>query len=170
MVAAQFRSRGNRVAVMNAVMMHRQNTAIMNNRRMMVPVAATVQAVVDGIDLRSVTPADLQAFATMLAEAVRAAMRPDQVADQVAEQAPLFGPVGQFIRANEGLIALVALVVAVMAFLQDRDANARTDSPPSVTVQIEPPGRAEIERIVEERLRELEGPAPVPADEATPAG
>jgi hypothetical protein len=48
------------------------------------------------------------------------------------------------------------LVVAVLAFGQDRAANEQADPPPSVTVQIEPCDRAEVECIVEERLREQE--------------
>ncbi len=125
-------------------------------------VSATVQAVAEAIHPPSVTLADLQALAALLNDAVRTAASAEQVAQQVEQQAPLFGPVGQFIRANEGLIALIALVVAVMAFLQDRTNNVRVEPPPSVTVQIELPDRTEVERIVEEKLREadvsVEGP------------
>jgi hypothetical protein len=67
-----------------------------------------------------VTLADLQALAALLDDAARGAAPAEQVAQQVEQQAPLFGPVEQFIRANEGLIALIALAVAVMAFPDDR--------------------------------------------------
>jgi hypothetical protein len=122
-------------------------------------VSATVQAVAEAIHPPSVTLADLQALVVLLNDAVRAAVPTEEVAQQVEQQAPLFGPVGQFIRANDGLIALIALVAAVMAFLQDRANNARVEPPPSVTVHIELPDRAEVERIVEEKLREANAPA-----------
>lgn len=119
-------------------------------------VGATVNAVVDAIDLRSVTSADLEAFAAILAEAVRSAIPADQVADQVDEQAPMFGAVGLFLRANQGLIGIIALVIAALALLHAVQPAARVDPPPAAPAQVGPSQRAEIERIVEERLREQE--------------
>lgn len=150
------RSQSNRIAVMNATMRHRQNTAIMNNRRIRPAVVTTVQAVADMVDTSGATAVDLNALAALLRDAVREGVSAGLAAQRVDEQAPMFGSVGRFLSANEGLLALVSLIVAVLALVQDHQANERPDPPPAVTVQVQPPDRAEIERIVEERLREQE--------------
>lgn len=127
-------------------------------------VRATVEVVAEAIHSPGATLADLQTLAALLNEGIQSASPAELVAGQVEAQVPLFGPVGRFIRANEGLIALITLVVTVIACLQDRVNNSRGEPPPSVTVQIEPPDRAEVRRIVEETLRELCGPVEEPGD------
>jgi hypothetical protein len=142
------------LAVGSSVLDHRA-AAVAMSAHATFSVGATVQAIADAIDPTRVTLTDLQKLAAILTHAARTAVPANRVADRV-EQQPLFGAVGRFIRANGSLITLIALVVSVMALLQERAADARTDPPPSVTVQIAPPDRAEIERIVDERLREIE--------------
>jgi hypothetical protein len=135
---------------------HYYRTPAIVQQRRMLPVTATVQAVANAVDTSRATAADLQTLAEILRDAVREGVSAGLAAQRVDERTPMFGALGQFLRANEGLIALVALIVAVLTFLQDRAANEKPDPPPSVTVLVKPPDRAEVERIVEERLDELE--------------
>lgn len=113
-------------------------------------VTQTVRAVTEAIHSPDVTVADLQALAAVLTDVIRAATS--------TEQAPMFGPVGRFLNANTGLVTLVAtlltLLVTLLGVLQDRVNNARVNPPPTVTVQIQPPDPAEVDRLVDERLRE----------------
>lgn len=115
-------------------------------------VRSTVDAVVDAVDTSGASVVDLTTLAELLQQAVREGVSAGLAVQRVDEQTPMFGAVGRFLNANPGLLALIALVVAV----QDRAANEQADPPPSVTVQIEPCDRAEVECIVEERLREQE--------------
>jgi hypothetical protein len=126
-------------------------------------VRATVEAVAEAIHPPGVTLADLQTLAALLNEATRAAAPAERIAEQVGAELPIFGSFGQFIRANEALITLITLVVTVITLLHDWANNRRIDPPPSVIVQVEPPNRAEVERIVEEKLRELCEPDEKPA-------
>jgi hypothetical protein len=103
-----------------------------------------------------VSEGDLNTLAAMLRQAVTEGVSAGLAAPRVDEQTPMFGAVGRFLNANPGLLALVALIVAVAAFMQDRAANEQPDPPPAITVQVQPPDRAEVERIVEEHLREQE--------------
>jgi hypothetical protein len=54
------------------------------------------------------------------------------------------------------VVAVVALIVQWLSYRQDSAEYARPDLPPSVTVVVERLDPAEIERIVDERLRERE--------------
>ena len=52
------------------------------------------------------------------------------------------------------VVAIGALILQWLCYQQDRAEYARTDPPPNITVIVERPDPAEIERIVDERLRE----------------
>ena len=52
------------------------------------------------------------------------------------------------------VVAILGVIVAWLAYQQDRAEYARTDPPPNITVIVERPDPAEIERIVDERRRE----------------
>lgn len=119
-------------------------------------VRSTVDAVADTVDTSGASVDDLQALAAVLREAVREGVTAGLAAQRVDKQTPMFGAIGSFLNANQGLLTLVALIVSILALTQDRVANEQPDPPPSVTVQVEPPDRAEVARIVEERLREQE--------------
>lgn len=54
------------------------------------------------------------------------------------------------------VVAILGVIVAWLAYQQDRTEYARTEAPPSVTVIVERPDAGEIARIVDERLRERE--------------
>ncbi len=100
--------------------------------------------------------ADLNTLATMLTDGIRAGTAADRVADQVEERTPLLGGFGKLLRDNEGLLVLIGIIVAVIiACIQAQDTNASV-TPPTVTVQVNQVDPAEVERIVDERLRELE--------------
>ncbi len=128
-------------------------------------VRTTVHAVADAIHPTGATTADLQILAALLNEAIRTASPAERVVKEIEQQMPLFGSFGRLLQANQGLIALIALVVTVMTYSQDRANNARVGPPLSVTVHIDPPDRTEVERIVEEKLREQHVPVEAPATE-----
>lgn len=132
-------------------------------------VGATVRAVAEAIHPQAVTLADLRTLSALLADALQAATPADLVADQVEQQSPMLGDIGRLIRTNQGVIALVVLILVVMIHLQDRATNAEVDQPSSVTVQVEPPDQAEVERLVEENLREHDV-REVPPGPVGPAG
>lgn len=133
-----------------------QPPAIRISGRGRLTVGAVVDAVADAVDTSDATTVDLNVLAVLLRDAVREGVSAGLAAQRVDEQAPMFGSVGRFLNANEGLLALVALVIAVLALVQDRQANEQPEPPPAVTVQVQPQDRTEIERIVEQRLREQE--------------
>ena len=54
------------------------------------------------------------------------------------------------------MASIIGAVAAVLSLVQDRIEADRPDQPPSVTVVVERPDPAEVERIVDERLREIE--------------
>lgn len=119
-------------------------------------VGAVVEAVADAVDTSGASAVDLTTLAALLQEAVREGVSAGLAAQRVDEQTPMFGGVGRFLNANQGLLTLVALIVGVLALLNDRVSADPPDPPPSVTVQVERSDRAEVERIVEQRLREQE--------------
>lgn len=120
-------------------------------------VRSTVDAMADAVDNSGASVADLNALAAVLREAVREGVSVGLAAQRVDAQTPMFGAVGHFLNANQGLLALIALVITVLSLMQqDRAADEQYDPPPNVTVQIEPHDRAEVARIVEECLQEQE--------------
>jgi hypothetical protein len=125
-------------------------------------VVATIQAVTEVIESPGVTLADLQSFAAIVAEAIRTSAPPEQLTERVEQAAPKFAQVNQLLRDNPHWIALLGIVVTVLiALLQPRATDHHQDPElrPEVVV-IAPPDRAEIERIVEEKLHELEDQEP----------
>lgn len=128
-------------------------------------VGGVVDAVTEAVETSGVTTADLSALHAVLRQAIADGVSDVVAAQRVEEQAPMFGALGRFLKANQGLLALVALVVTVIALLNDvSSADDQAESTPQVSVPVERPDPDEIERIVEERMREREdGPsAPTP--------
>lgn len=67
------------------------------------------------------------------------------------------------------MLALLAVILAVMSFGQDFLDNQQADPPPSITVQEPPRDPGEVERIVEDYLREHGGHVPDQPDGTKPA-
>ena len=100
-----------------------------------------------------VTGADLQALAVELQTALREVERQRAAAVASAES---HGPALATHRWTVvgSLAAILGVLIALLALVQDRIEADRPDPPPSVTVVVRQPDPAEIERIVDERLRQ----------------
>ncbi len=111
----------------------------------------TVESVLEMIGPEQVTAADV----FELVRLTKAILRVDEPG-----KAPT-APIARYVLANALdlvalLIAVTALLYARQSYLQDRAEYARSEPPPSVTVVVERPDADEIERIVDDRLREIE--------------
>jgi hypothetical protein len=130
---------------------------------------AVVRAVAEAVHPPGVSRADLEAVVDVLVDAIRESASADRIARQVEERAPMFAQLGRFIRTPGGVVAILSVLLAVLALVRDVAADAAPQEPPVVTVEVDVPTE-EVERIVEERLRELggSGEAPPGADDAPP--
>lgn len=114
-----------------------------------------VRAVAEAVHPPGVTRADLEAVVGVLVDAIRDSASAERIARQVEERAPMFVQLGRFLRTPGGVVAILGVLLAVLALARDVAADAEPDAPPSVVVEVDGPSSAEVERIVEERLREL---------------
>jgi hypothetical protein len=116
-------------------------------------VGGAVAAVVDTIQQARPTVVDIQAFADVIAKAVREGLSAEVTAARIEQQAPMFGPVGRWLHANQGLLALLAFVATVVVGIvqigQEADKEPATEQPPA---QVVDPGT--VQRTVEDGLRE----------------
>ena len=124
---------------------------------------ATATLTVDAVEVASalrpdgVTPADLARLLALVLEAQQRQASPEEVADQVEEQVPIFADLGQHLRTGPGQLHLLAIIVAavigILAYLKPA-APTQPPVPPIVNVQIVVPSKDEIAEIVEEEMRE----------------
>lgn len=119
-------------------------------------VRAAVDVVVDAIEVANATGADVQTFADLVRDAVREGVSDGIAAARIEQQAPMFGRVGRFLQANQGLLTLLGIVATVCSiYLQIEQKDGPGDAQPDRPAHVEPLDRAEVERIVEEWLRDL---------------
>ena len=130
-------------------------------------ISAAVAVVADTIEQTGATTADVQAFADVIAAAVRDGVSAGIAAARIEQQAPMFGAVGRWLQANQGLLALLALVASIVygqiqvtQDAQDQPANEQTSQ-----VQVD---RGDLASTTEKCLRE-QGveitPPPAPSTE-----
>lgn len=101
------------------------------------------------------TVADLQALAVELQTAVREVERQRAAVFASAESPGLVLATFRWTVAG-GLAGIVGALIALLAYVQATIKDAHPDPPPSVTVVVPRSDPAEIERIVDERMRERE--------------
>ena len=116
-------------------------------------ISAAVAVVADTIEMTGATTADVRAFADVIAAAVRDGVSEAVAAARIEQQAPMFGAVGRWLQANQGLIALLGLVVAlaslgvgIVQILQDQPVKE-----PTSQVQVD---RGDLTSETEKCLRE----------------
>ncbi|MGD9991036.1 hypothetical protein [Pseudonocardia sp.] len=135
-----------------------------------------LDSLTEAIENANATANDVRALANLLRHAVEHGIAPSEAAAHIRHQQPVFGQVGVWLNSNQGLLTLVAVIVAVLALLNDRAMNAEPAESPSINITIDTTDRQEIERLVEEKLRELEAAreqhdgATVPAPRCSPSG
>jgi hypothetical protein len=99
--------------------------------------------------------ADLQALAVELRTVLR--WLEQQRAAVVAPESPSGLTLSTYRWTVAASIAgIISMVIAVLALVHATTADAQADPPPSVTVVVPQPDPAEIDRRVDERLREIE--------------
>lgn len=130
-----------------------------------------VRAVTEAIQPPGATRADYLELLEVL-RAIRQDSADDRAARQLEDQAPMFARLVPYIRSPEGLAFVTTLVIALLALIPPVADMLAPGTPPSVVVVVDQPTSAEVERIVEERLRELtESGGSLPAaEDAGPEG
>ncbi|GAA3239747.1 hypothetical protein GCM10017691_41210 [Pseudonocardia petroleophila] len=116
---------------------------------------STVRAVAEAVHPPGVTRADLEAVVALLLDGLRESASAERIARRVEDQAPMFVQLGRFLRTPNGVFVVLGVLLTLAAFVRDVAADAAPEAPPSVIVEVEGPSSADVERIVEERLREL---------------
>jgi hypothetical protein len=110
--------------------------------------------VADAIETSRATAVDLRALREVIRSAVEEGVSADVAAQRIEQQTPMFGAVGRWLNANQGLFAVLALVVALLGPSQPNEQQPVP--PPSATAPVAPSDRAELARRAEEQLREQE--------------
>ena len=150
---------GGRQAAMNAATRRYYHGA--PRQRVFSPPFATVTAAVDvvteTIGTQSVTYAEVQEFVQLLRAGIEGSTPQQELAEQVA-QTTKFGALNTVLRDNPHWVVLLSILVTVLVAIYNH--NPPEAPPPAPTVVIQPPDRAEIDRIVEEKLHELEAGDP----------
>jgi len=113
--------------------------------------------VADALHPEGVTAADLARLLALALEALAKQNSPDEVADAVSEQVPVFAALPAFLRKPETHLALLQLIIqTVLAILMLLKPMAVPLAPPAPTVVQVVPDKAEIERMVEREIEQLE--------------
>lgn len=130
---------------------------------------STVRAVAEAVYPPGVTRADWTKLLDVL-QGIRQDAADDRAAQRLGEQAPMFARLGPYIRSPEGLAFIIMVVIGLLALIPPTVDMVAPDDPPNVAVEVDGPSSAEVEQIVEERLRELtESGGTLPdAEEAPP--
>lgn len=127
-----------------------------------VGIPTIVRAVAEAVHPPGVTRADLDELLGVL-RGIREDAADERAARRLEAQAPMFARLGPYIRSPEGLAFITMVVIALIALIPPVLEMATPDDPPTVTVEVDGPSTADVERIVEERLRELtESGGPLP--------
>ncbi len=116
-----------------------------------VSVLTAVGAVTEVIGSGVVTHAELQTFAELIADAIKNSSHPEHLAEQVKKTTPKFVSLNNYLVDN--WLGILAVLVAVLSFVQDYNTAHKPE--PAPTVVVIPPDQAAIERIVDHRLEEL---------------
>lgn len=115
---------------------------------------STVRAVAAAVYPPGVTRANWTELLDVL-QGIRQDAADDRAAQLLEEQAPMFVRLGPYIRSPEDLRFIITVVIGLLALIPPAVDMVAPDAPPNVTVEVDGPSSAEVEQIVEERLREL---------------
>lgn len=108
---------------------------------------------VEAVHAPGATAADLQAIVVELQAALREVERQRAAAVAVAESPGMALATHRWTVVGS-LAGILSVLIALLAYVQAIAEDAHPDPPPSVTVVVPQPDPAQIERIVDERLRQ----------------
>lgn len=162
----------NRAAVQASVQRHfyqnRPSTVLVMPPR--AAIAAAVGAVTDTLDTEAVTLAELSQFIRLAtqfleraAESQELAAEPQELAAAVEQTTPKFVVLNSYLRENPYWIPLLGIVVTILLAIYNHPDHTPAP-PPQITVVVTPPDRAEIDRIIDDKLEELRNESATPDD------
>lgn len=113
-----------------------------------------VRGVVEAVRPPGVTRADYVDLLDVL-RGIRQDAADERAARRLESQAPMFARLIPYIRSPEGLAFVITVVIALVALIPPVVDMVAPDDPPIVVVEVDAPSTEDVERIVEDRLREL---------------
>lgn len=119
-------------------------------------ITEAVAVVADTIEQAKASLADVQVLHSVLTAAVREGVEAGVAATRIEQQAPMFGAVGRWLQANQGLLTLLSLVVGIAALVGTvvqvvQDAPDQPAKDPTSQVQVD---RGALTQTTEDALRE----------------